>query len=102
MVLALRVLLSDKKSLEMAHMPKMEVGMRNQLDRIFKYAKVRGRNKKKELECPSVASVKMSYHNYYLSASALRSYIRIGVTTSGYHRHAVMVNNFSQWDALCH
>ena len=25
---------------------------------IFKYAKVRGRNKKKELECPSAASVR--------------------------------------------
>ena len=36
MVLVLRVLLSNKKSLEMAHMPIMELGMRNwthQLDR---------------------------------------------------------------------
>ena len=45
----------------------------------------------------------MSYHTYYLSTYAfstiigekLRSYIRIGVATSGYHRRAVMVNNFN-------
>ena len=41
----------------------MEIGIRNwnsltvSLIGIFKYANVRGRNKKKELECPSAASV---------------------------------------------
>ena len=63
MVLMLRILLSNKKILEMGHVPKMELGIRNwnsngwSLIGIFKYAKVRGRNKKQELECPSGAFI---------------------------------------------
>ena len=57
----LHVLLSNTKSLEMAHMLKMELGIRNWnsstrlLIGTFKYAKVRGRHKKHELECLSAA-----------------------------------------------